>query len=136
MSSGPGGPGGAAFATPDTNAQKRSASVALLTPSCKAKAAKSNSLTDRAHKICEDASGSETFSDASIAALNNAKHHAAVRDNIETILAHPYFESILSEEPLGIGNAGHKNVFSQGELDTAMGSVGLHGSPSSPTQPR
>jgi hypothetical protein len=83
-------------------------------------------LTDKARTILDDVAGSESFAEASAAAVNNAKHHASVRDDIETILAHPLFESILSEDPLGIGNAGHKNVFLQEEFDQAMTTVGLY----------
>jgi hypothetical protein len=103
-------------------AARRPASVVGLAPQAKVKAAKA--CNDHIQQISQHVVG-EVFLEASAATVNNAKYFTNLRDSIETILSHPFFETVLAEMPLGIGNSGHKNAFNQTDYDTAMANVGL-----------
>jgi hypothetical protein len=104
---------------------KRRASDASLSASERSGKASKTGPRRNVQQIKDDLSGT-AFLEASAAAVSNAKYFTTLRDSIDSILTHPYFETILEDSPLGIGNSGHKNVFKQEDFDTAMADAGLY----------
>ena len=107
-------------------AAARPSSEAGLAPNPKAKAAKPTpAFGDKIAKIKTDIAP-DTFHEVTAAAVSNAKYFTLLRDSIDVILGHPYFEAVLEEMPLGLDDSGYKHAFAQEDFDTAMVNGGMY----------
>lgn len=69
-------------------------------------------------------------SDNQVAAAANAKYYSEFKAAVNTVLHHTFFETVPTEQPVGIFSAGdmkgHKHAFKQEDFDEAMQNTGQY----------